>query len=256
MSDFLPAENISDEVVKKVQFSNKETTKENTEIAVEDSDLGDLIVNKAKKEAPEVVEVAEVESDLGDLVIGEKSENMWGTPVEDVFADLGSETIKGTVDLSEVNTEGMIDAAIQIQKDKIQQEVEGAISATTSEAINSAVQTQQAHIEKEINTVITEEVDVRLNTYKKKRKRRRRREFIGNAVRWLCIIGLGIAIFSHDPTREQLIIIGTDIKELVVGLVNDEEVSSNKLALDILELLPEPIEQSILDYIQEGDEEK
>ena len=62
----------------------------------------------------------------------------------------------------------------------------------------------------------------------------RRGDKIGVVIKWIVIVGIISFIYGTPQLRTKFAILFRDLGDLVVGLVNNEEVSSNKLVEDAL----------------------
>ena len=117
-----------------------------------------------------------------------------------------------------------------------QAEIQEAVKPMLEENTKKVLQEQHDKFKLEVHEVLADEVSYRLGKYEKRRKRRAIREGLGVVIKWLCIAAVIFVFVANDQLREEAATIAGDVKEIVVGLLNDEEVSSNKLVEDIFSL--------------------
>ena len=100
--------------------------------------------------------------------------------------------------------------------------------------VKEAIKYHEDKLKAEVNEVLQEEVGYRLNRYEKRRRRRDVKDKIGVVIKWIVIVGIISFIYGTPQLRTKFAILFRDLGDLVVGLVNNEEVSSNKLVEDAL----------------------
>ncbi len=116
------------------------------------------------------------------------------------------------------------------------EEIHNAVKPLIEENTKRVIQEQHDKFKLEVHEVLNDEVFHRLGKYEKRRRRRAIKEGLGVALKWLFIGAIIFIFVANDQLREEAITIANDVKEIVVGLLNDEEVSSNKLVNDVLNL--------------------
>lgn len=116
-----------------------------------------------------------------------------------------------------------------------QAEIQEAVKPMLEENTKKVLQEQHDKFKLEVHEVLADEVSHRLGKYEKRRRHRAIREGIGVALKWLFVAAIIFVFVANDQLREEVVTIAGDVKEIVVGLLNDEEVSSNKLVSDILD---------------------
>lgn len=113
-------------------------------------------------------------------------------------------------------------------------QTEEKIAPVVKEAVGEAVKYQNDKLKAEVNEVLQDEIGFRLNRYEKRRRRRDVKERIGVALKWVIVIGIISFIYSTPQLRLKFSVLFRDLGDLITGLVNNEEVSSNKLIDDAL----------------------
>lgn len=113
-------------------------------------------------------------------------------------------------------------------------QTEEKIAPVVKEAVGEAVKYQNDKLKAEVNEVLQEEVGYRLSRYEKRRRRHDVKDKIGVTLKWVVIIGVIAFIYGTPQLRTKFSILFRDFGDLVVGLMNNEEVSSNKLIEDTL----------------------
>lgn len=100
--------------------------------------------------------------------------------------------------------------------------------------IKEAIKYQEDKLKAEVNEVLQDEVGYRLDKYEKRRRRRDIKDRLGVALKWIVIMGIIAFIYGTPQLRIKFAVLFRDFGDLVIGLVNNEEVSSNQLVEDAL----------------------
>ena len=99
--------------------------------------------------------------------------------------------------------------------------------------MKKAVKLNNERIKLEVNEVLADEVGYRLDKYEKRRKFRQRKDFVTGVLKAVAVLIAVLFIFGNAQLRLRFWIIFKDIGDLVHGLVNNEEVTSNQLVEDM-----------------------
>ena len=97
--------------------------------------------------------------------------------------------------------------------------------------IQDAVKVQKESFHEIVNAEVDERIGEVSGHIKKHRKKKKKAKLI----KWLIILGVCIFLCQSRYVRQRTAILYQDTKELVTGLINGEDVSSNRLALDLLD---------------------
>lgn len=100
--------------------------------------------------------------------------------------------------------------------------------------VKEAIKYHEDKLKAEVNEVLQEEVGYRLNRYEKRRRRRDIKDKLGVALKWVVVLGIIAFIYSTPQLRLKFSVLFRDLGDLITGLVNNDEVSSNKLIDDAL----------------------
>ena len=115
-----------------------------------------------------------------------------------------------------------------------QRQTEKKVAPVVKEAVSEAVKYQNDKLKAEVNEVLQSEVGYRLSKYEKRRRRRGVKDKLGVVLKWLVVVGIIAFIYGTPQLRMKFSILFRDFGDLIEGLVNNEEVSSNKLVEDAL----------------------
>lgn len=110
------------------------------------------------------------------------------------------------------------------------------IREATKHAVSEAIKFENAKMNVEVRDVLQEEVSYRLDKYEKRRNRRKFRNTVKSLVWWGIVILLVVAVYQNIELRNAVIVIASDIKDIIVGLLQGNDISSNKLLEDLLKL--------------------
>lgn len=132
-------------------------------------------------------------------------------------------------------------------------QTERKIAPVVKEAVSEAVKFQNDKFKVEVNEVLQSEVAYRLTKYEKRRRRRDIKDKIGVVIKWIVVIGVIAFIYGTPQLRTKISILFRDFGDLVVGLVNNEEVTSNKLVEDALSGLNEDLNTEVISEEVESD---
>ena len=116
---------------------------------------------------------------------------------------------------------------------EIHKEAEPLIQTTVNTEVKKAVKLNNERIKLEVNEVLADEVGYRLDKYEKRRKFRQRKDFVTGVLKAVAVLIAVLFIFGNSQLRLRFWIIFKDIGDLVHGLVNNEEVTSNQLVEDM-----------------------
>ena len=116
---------------------------------------------------------------------------------------------------------------------EIHKEAEPLIQTTVNTEVKKSVKLNNERIKLEVNEVLADEVGYRLDKYEKRRKFRQRKDFVTGVLKAVAVLIAVLFIFGNAQLRLRFWIIFKDIGDLVHGLVNNEEVTSNQLVEDM-----------------------
>ena len=136
------------------------------------------------------------------------------------------------------------DANSEYEKHQTEKQIAPVVKEVTKQAVGEAVRYQQDKLKVEMNEVLQSEVGYRLDKYEKRRRRRDAKDKLGVVMKWVVVVGIIAFIYGTPQLRTKFAILFRDFGDLVEGLVNNEEVSSNKLVEDALTGLGEDLNES------------
>lgn len=119
---------------------------------------------------------------------------------------------------------------------ELERKAQPLIREATKHAVSEAIKFENAKMNVEVRDVLQEEVSYRLDKYEKRRSRRKFKNTIKSLVSWGILILLVVAVYQNVELRNAVIVVALDIKDMVVGLVQGDDISSNKLLEDLLKL--------------------
>ncbi|MDE7476671.1 MAG: hypothetical protein K2M91_01750 [Lachnospiraceae bacterium] len=157
-------------------------------------------------------------------------------PVATEVASLIEDDNLGELSLEEANND--------YEKHQTAEKIAPVVKEVTKQAVSEAVKYQQDKLKVEVSELLQEDVGYRLDKYEKRRRRRDIKDKLGVAVKWIVVIGIIAFIYGTPQLRLKFAILFRDFGELVEGLLNNEEVSSNKLVEDALTGLGEDLNES------------
>lgn len=123
-------------------------------------------------------------------------------------------------------------------------QTEKKIVPVVKEAVGEAVKYQNDKLKAEVNEVLQGEVGYRLDKYEKRRRRRDVKEKLGVVLKWVVVVGIIAFIYGTPQLRLKFSILFRDFGDLIEGLMNNEEVSSNQLVDDALSNLGVDLNES------------
>lgn len=88
-------------------------------------------------------------------------------------------------------------------------------------------------VEIEVKKAVKKDIGHRLDKYEKRRNRRFMANIIGTCIKWGIAVLIALAIYGNVQLRTRVILVAQDVKKMVTCLLNNEEVSSNKLVEDL-----------------------
>lgn len=116
---------------------------------------------------------------------------------------------------------------------ELNKEAAPIIQTTVNTEVKKAVKLNNERLKLEVNEVLADEVGYRLDKYEKRRKFRQRKDFVTGVLKAVAVLIAVLFIFGNAQLRLRFQIIFKDIGDLVHGLVNNEEVTSNQLIEDM-----------------------
>lgn len=113
--------------------------------------------------------------------------------------------------------------------------------STISKAIDKKLNQQELYVSglveetvvSKVDEVVFDTVAKPLEKQNKKRKRRKRLNQMWGILRFAVIAMICIFLYCNESTRVRIGLVATDIKEIAIGIINGEDVSSNKLVYDL-----------------------
>lgn len=115
-----------------------------------------------------------------------------------------------------------------------QRQTEKKVVPIVKAEIGKAVKFQNDKLKAEVEEVLQSEVGYRLNRYEKRRRRRDIKDRLGFVLKWVIVIGIIAFIYSTPQLRLKFAILFRDFGDLITGMLNNQEVSSNQLVEDAL----------------------
>lgn len=88
-------------------------------------------------------------------------------------------------------------------------------------------------IENKVDEVVYDTVAEPIKKQNKRRKRRKRNQKLWGIIKFAALVLTCIFLYTNDATRTRIGLVASDIRDIVVGIVNGEDVSSNKLVRDL-----------------------
>lgn len=88
-------------------------------------------------------------------------------------------------------------------------------------------------IENKVDEVVYDTVAEPIKKQNKRRRRKKTTRFIWGIIKFAALIGICIFLYTNDATRERIGLVASDVRDIVVGIANGEDVSSNKLVSDL-----------------------
>ena len=172
-----------------------------------------------------------------------------GVEVDETFEDMPfEETVTTEVaslieddNLGELSLE---EASNEYEKHQTAEKIAPVVKEVTKQAVSEAVKYQQDKFKVEVNELLQEDVGYRLDKYEKRRRRRDVKDKLGVVAKWIIVVGIIAFIYGTPQLRTKFSILFRDFGDLVEGLINNEEVSSNKLVEDALAGLGEDLNES------------
>lgn len=204
-------------------------------------------------------EIYEIDESFEDgLLVEDNQEEVqpddWGTRnIEEEFEGLGSPTEEEennskSTDLITVVTEdygnvNLSRAEEAYEMQEFENRVQPILTETTKTAVGEAVKYQQNVLKLELQEVLQGEVGYRLSKYEKRRKRRAFKDGILTVIKLAIVIGVIGFVLANTQLRTRISIVAEDFVELVQGLLNNEEVSSNQLVHDLFKDLGDDLDE-------------
>lgn len=175
----------------------------------------------SEKETP-----TEVDEDLSNIDVSKE-------PDKDVWNEEKKHTQLVTVIQEDLSNIDVHDAEEAYQSNEFNNRVQPVLKETTEKAVAQAVRYQNDKLKLEVAEVLSDEVSYRLSRYEKRRRRRDFREKASGVAKFIITVIVILFILGNQQLRLRFAIVFQDLGDLIVGLINGEEVSSNKLVHDI-----------------------
>lgn len=182
-----------------------------------------------KEPTDEVIEVSDDESFVGIL---EEPEPIWKDMPQEINTPIVDENLSGIALPNELD-----DYDAKVLSEKIQP----VLKETTEKAVKSAIKAQNDKLKLEVAEVLDDEVSYRLSKYEKRRRRRDFKEKVGGIVKAIAIILVVLFILGNKQLRLRFALVFQDLGDMFTGLINNEEVSSNKLVYDLFKDLGDDV---------------
>lgn len=204
-----------------------EVTEETTELQ-EPADSSEEVLTE-EPEVEEDIDIWEVEEGVVDVqfegvgdyyVVQDKAIKT----VEDgilIDTDLGDATVGDNED--------------QYKAQELAEKVTPIIEQVTDRAVSETIRYQNEKTRLDVQEALHEEVAYRLGKYERRRKRRKFSNFLGVLIKAIIIIVVVSTIWSNVPLRNKIINTAQNLYEIVIGLINDEDVSSNEFFEELFE---------------------
>ena len=206
----------------------KEDAKKEAPIEVGDDLTFDGVVDTSTpeelwngKEAP-----AEVDEDLSHIDIAKE-------PDKDVWNEEKKHTQLVPVIQEDLSTVDVHDAEEAYQSNEFSRKVQPVLKETTEKAVASAVKYQNDKLKLEVAEVLSDEVGYRLSRYEKRRRRRDFCERVSGIAKFIVTVVVILFILGNAQLRLRFALLFENLGDIFVGLVNGEEVESNKLVHDL-----------------------
>lgn len=186
------------------------------------------------KHSNENVNVVEVDELFDGVLPADTASTEAISEVDETFEGVLTEepVINKDVSIIEENLGSTLSGHDENEYEKRQ--TEKKIVPVVKEAVGEAVKYQNDKLKAEVNEVLQGEVGYRLDKYEKRRRRRDVKEKLGVVLKWVVVVGIIAFIYGTPQLREKFSILFRDFGDLIEGLMNNEEVSSNKLVEDAL----------------------
>ena len=198
-----------------------EVTNEATE--VEDIDIGDI------SGSDEVYRIKEASRIIDSKVLSTVDSSM-----SEIKTSMNDVILK-QAEVLEKNAESM-----QSMQENISTVVksQSELVSSISKAIDKKLTQNDADrivglVESRVDEVVYDTVAEPIKKQNKRRRRRRRSQRLWGILKFAALLLTCIFLYTNDTTRERIGLVASDIRDIVVGIVNGEDVSSNKLVRDL-----------------------
>ena len=195
-------------------------------IEVEDEDLGDVLSSEEAYQAEQ--EQKRIDSKVLDAVDSNMTEIR--TSMNDVILKQ-AQVLEKNADSMQSMQENLTTVI------KSQSEMVSSISRAIDNRFNQQDKYVSGLVEEKIETKVDEVVyDAVTRPIDKQNKKRRRKKilnFLWGTVKFALVALVCLSLYSNEAIRVRIGLVATDVKEIVVGIINGEEVSSNKLIRDL-----------------------
>ena len=97
-------------------------------------------------------------------------------------------------------------------------------------------------VEIEVKKAVKKDIGHRLDKYEKRRNRRFMANIIGTCMKWGIAVLIALTIYGNVQLRTRVCIVAKDVKEIVICLINNKEVSFDKLVKDLFSKLDDSLD--------------
>ncbi len=139
------------------------------------------------------------------------------------------------------------DAEEAYQQNEFNSKVAPIVQETTQRAVKEAVKYQQDKLKLEVAEVLESEVGYRLSKYEKRRRRREFKERISSICKGVVILIVVLVIMGNSQLRLRFALLVKNLGDLFIGLIQNEEVESNKLVEDLFKDLGNELNETGFD---------
>lgn len=135
-----------------------------------------------------------------------------------------------------VNDMKVADNASEYEAKEFAEAVAPIIEEVTDKAIDESLKFHNEKTRMDVHEALNEEVAYRLGKYERKRKARKAKDIVSTVIKYILILLAIIIIWSNEPIRLKIIETATNLFDIVQGLINGEEVNSNKFFQDLFNI--------------------
>lgn len=205
-----------------VEKSSSGDNKKSVAQEVEDFDLGDV------SSADELYRMQDEQKKVDSKVLSAVDSNM--SEIKNSMNDI----ILKQAQVLEKNADSM-----QSMQDNLTTVVksQSEMVSSISRAIDKKFSQQDGYVsglvEEKVDEVVYDAVAKPIEKQNKKRRRRKRGSQLWGIIKIAIILLVCVFLYTNDSTRTRIGLVATDVKEIVVDIINGEEVSTNKLVRDL-----------------------
>lgn len=197
----------------------------------EDDDFAEGMIINPEPEKPKITWDITVNDEIYDGVVYNPE------PAEEERPKL-NEIITTDEDVNGLVSE---DDELTYEASQFSKKIQPVLKETTEKAVKHAVKAQNDKLKLEVAEVLDDEVSYRLSKYEKRRRRRDFKEKVGSIVKGIAIILVVLFILGNKQLRLRFALVFQDLGDMFTGLINNEEVSSNKLVYDLFKDLGDDV---------------